>query len=77
MEQISDMHLLLEIPCPKYQKKKKLPMKISFLSKKLLEREKEEINCLVIAAAGPNNQSFINLTNRDLLIDSRELLGFV
>ncbi len=45
---------------------------IPFL-KKLLEREKEEIDCLVIAAAGPNNQSFIKLTNRDLLIDSREL----
>ena len=45
---------------------------IPFL-KKLLEREKEEIDCLVIAAAGPNNQSSINLTNRDLLIDANEL----
>ena len=45
---------------------------IPFL-KELLEKEEEEIDCLVIAAAGPNNQSFINLTNRDLLIDSREL----
>ena len=45
---------------------------ISFL-KKLLEREKKKIDYLVIAAAGPNNQSFISLTNRDLLIDASEL----
>ena len=45
---------------------------ISFLTK-LLEEEKNEIDCLVIAAAGPNNQSSINLTNRDLLIDASEL----
>ena len=45
---------------------------ISFL-KKLLESEKNKIDCLVIAAAGPNNQSFISLTNRDLLIDASEL----
>ena len=45
---------------------------ISFL-KKVLEREKNKIDCLVIAAAGPNNQSFISLTNRDLLIDASEL----
>ena len=45
---------------------------ISFLTK-LLKKEKNEIDCLVIAAAGPNNQSSINLTNRNLLIDSSEL----
>ena len=45
---------------------------ISFLTK-LLEEEKKEIDCLVIAAAGPNNQSSIKLTNRDLLIDASEL----
>jgi len=45
---------------------------IPFLTK-LLEEEKNEINCLVIAAAGPNNQRSINLTNRDLLIDASEL----
>ncbi len=45
---------------------------ISFLTK-LLEGKKDEIDYLVIAAAGPNNQKFINLTNRDLLIDASEL----
>ena len=45
---------------------------ISFLTK-LLERKKNKIDCLVIAAAGPNNQSSISLTNRDLLIDTSEL----
>ncbi len=45
---------------------------ISFL-KKLLERKKNKIDCLVIAAAGPNNQSSISLTNRDLLIEASEL----
>ena len=45
---------------------------ISFLTK-LLEEEKNKIDCLVIAAAGPNNQISINLTNRDLLIDASEL----
>ncbi len=45
---------------------------ISFLAK-LLEEEKNEIDCLVIAAAGPNNQSSISLTNRDLLINASEL----
>ena len=45
---------------------------ISFLTK-LLKKEKNEIDCLVIAAAGPNNQSSISLTNRDLLIDASEL----
>ena len=45
---------------------------ISFLTK-LLERKKNKIDCLVIAAAGPNNQSSISLTNRDLLIDASEL----
>ena len=44
-----------------------------FFLKKVLEREKNKIDCLVIAAAGPNNQSFISLTNRDLLIDASEL----
>ncbi|MEK9607701.1 MAG: ROK family protein [Gammaproteobacteria bacterium] len=44
----------------------------SFL-KKLLESEKDKIDCLVIAAAGPNNQTSISLTNRDLLIDASEL----
>jgi len=39
---------------------------------KLLE-EKNEIDCLVIAAAGPNNQNSINLTNRNLLVDAGEL----
>ena len=41
--------------------------------KKLLESEKDKIDCLVIAAAGPNNQTSISLTNRDLLIDASEL----
>ena len=45
---------------------------ISFLTK-LLKKEKNEIDCLVIAAAGPNKQHSINLTNRDLLIDASEL----
>ena len=45
---------------------------IPFLTK-LLEEEKSEIDDLVIAAAGPNNQKSINLTNRSLLIDSNEL----
>ena len=41
--------------------------------KKLLESEKNKIDYLVIAAAGPNNQTSISLTNRDLLIDASEL----
>ena len=45
---------------------------ISFLTK-LLKKEKNEIDFLVIAAAGPNKQHSINLTNRDLLIDASEL----
>ena len=45
---------------------------IPFLAK-LLERAKDKIDCLVIAAAGPSNQRSINLTNRDLLIDASEL----
>ena len=45
---------------------------IPFLTK-LLEEENSEIDDLVIAAAGPNNQKSINLTNRSLLIDSNEL----
>ena len=44
---------------------------ISFLTK--LIEEENEIDYLVIAAAGPNNQSSINLTNRDLLINANEL----
>ena len=45
---------------------------IPFLTK-LLEEEKNEIDYLVIAAAGPNDKRSINLTNRNLLIDSSEL----
>jgi glucokinase len=45
---------------------------VPFLSK-LLDEEKNRIDSLVIAAAGPNNQDSINLTNRNLLIDSGEL----
>lgn len=45
---------------------------IPFLSK-LLNKEKNKIDYLVIAAAGPNNQDSINLTNRKLLINSSEL----
>ena len=45
---------------------------ISFLTK-LLKKEKNKIDFLVIAAAGPNKQHSINLTNRDLLIDASEL----
>ncbi len=45
---------------------------IPFITK-LLNGAKSKIEYLVIAAAGPNNQSFINLTNRNLLINSREL----
>ena len=45
---------------------------VPFLSK-LLDEEENKIDSLVIAAAGPNNQDSINLTNRNLLIDSREL----
>ena len=45
---------------------------IPFITK-LLDEAESKIEYLVIAAAGPNNQSFINLTNRNLLINSREL----
>ena len=45
---------------------------IPFITK-LLDGAESKIEYLVIAAAGPNNQSFINLTNRNLLINSREL----
>ena len=45
---------------------------IPFLSE-LLEKEKSKIDYLVIAAAGPNNHKSINLTNRNLLIDSSQL----
>jgi glucokinase len=45
---------------------------VPFLSE-LLDEEKIRIDYLVIAAAGPNNQDSINLTNRNLLIDSSEL----
>ncbi len=40
---------------------------------KLLKGAESKIEYLVIAAAGPNNQGFINLTNRNLLINSSEL----
>ena len=45
---------------------------IPFITKLLNEAE-SKIEYLVIAAAGPNNQGFINLTNRNLLINSSEL----
>ncbi len=45
---------------------------IPFITK-LLNGEESKIEYLVIAAAGPNNQGFINLTNRNLLINSSEL----
>ena len=41
--------------------------------KKLLNEAESKIEYLVIAAAGPNNQGLINLTNRNLLINSIEL----
>lgn len=40
---------------------------------KLLDGAESKIEYLVIAAAGPNNQGLINLTNRNLLINSSEL----
>jgi len=40
---------------------------------KLLNGAESKIEYLVVAAAGPNNQDFINLTNRNLLINSSEL----
>ena len=45
---------------------------IPFITKLLNEAE-SKIEYLVIAAAGPNNHDFINLTNRNLLINSKEL----
>lgn len=45
---------------------------IPFITK-LLKGAESKIEYLVIAAAGPNNQGFINLTNRNLLINSSEL----
>ena len=45
---------------------------IPFITKLLNEAE-SKIEYLVVAAAGPNNQGFINLTNRNLLINSSEL----
>lgn len=45
---------------------------IPFITK-LLNGTESKIEYLVIAAAGPNNQGFINLTNRNLLINSSEL----
>ena len=45
---------------------------IPFITK-LLNGTESKIEYLVVAAAGPNNQGFINLTNRNLLIDSSEL----
>ena len=40
---------------------------------KLLNGAESKIEYLVVDAAGPNNQDFINLTNRNLLINSSEL----
>lgn len=45
---------------------------ISFLQR-LIDSQQNEIEYLVIAAAGPNNQVSINLTNRNLLIEANEL----
>ena len=45
---------------------------IPFITK-LLNGAESKIEYLVITAAGPNNQGFINLTNRNLLINSSEL----
>ncbi len=45
---------------------------IPFITK-LLNGAESKIEYLVVAAAGPNNQGFINLTNRNLLINSSEL----
>ena len=45
---------------------------IPFITK-LLNGAESNIEYLVVAAAGPNNQGFINLTNRNLLINSSEL----
>ena len=45
---------------------------IPFITK-LLNGAEGKIEYLVVAAAGPNNQGFINLTNRNLLINSSEL----
>ena len=45
---------------------------IPFITK-LLKGAESKIEYLVVAAAGPNNQGFINLTNRNLLINSSEL----
>ncbi len=40
---------------------------------KLLDAEKSKVDYLVIAAAGPNKQNSINLTNRNLLVNAKEL----
>ena len=45
---------------------------IPFITK-LMNGAECKIEYLVVAAAGPNNQGFINLTNRNLLINSSEL----
>ncbi len=45
---------------------------IPFLQR-LIDQQKSEIDYLVVAAAGPNNQESINLTNRNLLIEANEL----
>ena len=45
---------------------------IPFITK-LLNGAESNIEYLVVAAAGPNNQDFINLTNRNLLINASEL----
>ena len=45
---------------------------IPFITK-LMNGAESKIEYLVVAAAGPNNQGFINLTNRNLLINSSKL----
>ena len=54
--------------------KKKISDKefIPYLSE-LIEEEKEVIDYLVVAAAGPNDKKSIKLTNRKLIIDAVEL----
>ena len=45
---------------------------IPYLSE-LLKEKKEDIDYLVVAAAGPNNKKSIKLTNRKLIIEAAEL----
>ena len=54
--------------------KKKISDKdfIPYLSE-LLKEKKEDIDYLVVAAAGPNNKKSIKLTNRKLIIEAAEL----